>query len=403
MKKIALINCFFGKFPWYFNIFIKSCEYNPSVNFIIFTDNKSIKDKPENVQLIYFTLADFNKLASQILNLDVKITKAYKLCDFKPTYGLLFEKYLTQYDFWGICDIDIVLGRIREFITDEMLNQYDVINARHDFLIGSFLLFRNDYRINSLFTKSKDYKKVFTSSIHYCFDECNFIHTYLASEIDIDNITCEIESMEHVVRKENKNKNIKAFYDFFVIDGLSGKLKWDNGKLSYDNKFEILMYHLVEYKVNEYSKKKTWNHIPKIFYIDKYAFRKKSTKSIISFFGYYFYEEIIPLWFKTIHYTNYYISVLFNIKLKSRLSQGNFKNTYGDISFYVDKDDKEENTLCYYQSSNIKSKLIKSIFLKNVFYTQETPSIKYRYSNSENHKTLRIETTEINGGVFKFE
>ena len=44
MKKIILINCYFGNFPWYFSFFIKSCETNPSVNFIIFSDSKYVID-----------------------------------------------------------------------------------------------------------------------------------------------------------------------------------------------------------------------------------------------------------------------------------------------------------------------------------------------------------------------
>ena len=40
MKKIILINCYFGKFPSFFNLFLKSCEANPSVDFLIFSDCK---------------------------------------------------------------------------------------------------------------------------------------------------------------------------------------------------------------------------------------------------------------------------------------------------------------------------------------------------------------------------
>ncbi|MFB0910347.1 MAG: hypothetical protein QMA99_05270, partial [Flavobacterium sp.] len=80
--------------------------------------------------------------------------------------------------------------------------EYDVINTRHDYLTGSFMLFRNTGAINNLFTKSKDYIKVFTSDKHYCFDECNFKHAQIENEMNIFDIDCEIESMEHVIRKE---------------------------------------------------------------------------------------------------------------------------------------------------------------------------------------------------------
>ena len=59
-------------------------------------------------------------------------------------------------------------------MTDELLDQYDVISARHDYLTGCFALYKNNLYINSLFTHSKDFMKVFTSENNYFFDETNF-------------------------------------------------------------------------------------------------------------------------------------------------------------------------------------------------------------------------------------
>ncbi|MCB0743420.1 MAG: hypothetical protein KDC67_05915, partial [Ignavibacteriae bacterium] len=242
-KSILLINCYFGKFPWYFNFFLKSCEYNPTVNFIIFSDNIVSNSLPKNVKIIPFTLQKFNELATLRLNIPINIKKAYKICDFKPAYGIIFSDYSKNYDFWGITDIDIILGRVREFLSDDILSYYDVISVRNDYPTGSFMLFKNDYEINNLFKKSKDYRKVFKSDIHYCFDECNFKHNYLQAGGDIFRIECEIESMHHIIKKEEKLNNLKALFDFFIIEGLPGKLLWDKGMLTYKNEFEVLLYH----------------------------------------------------------------------------------------------------------------------------------------------------------------
>lgn len=43
------------------------------------------------------------------------------MCDYKPTYGLAFKKWLGKYDFWGYCDFDLLLGNLRKFFTDEVL------------------------------------------------------------------------------------------------------------------------------------------------------------------------------------------------------------------------------------------------------------------------------------------
>ena len=53
-------------------------------------------------------------------------------------------------------------GRIREFITDEMLTTYEVISVRNDYPTGSFMILKTKKKTNWLFQKSKDYKKIFT-------------------------------------------------------------------------------------------------------------------------------------------------------------------------------------------------------------------------------------------------
>ncbi len=39
MNKIVVIGVYFGNFPEYMNLWLKSCEFNKEIDFIIFTDN----------------------------------------------------------------------------------------------------------------------------------------------------------------------------------------------------------------------------------------------------------------------------------------------------------------------------------------------------------------------------
>lgn len=55
-----------------------------------------------------------------------------------------------------------------------MLEEYDFISVRHDYTTGCFALYKNTPMLNTFFMRSKEYKKVFSNSEHYCFDECNF-------------------------------------------------------------------------------------------------------------------------------------------------------------------------------------------------------------------------------------
>ena len=53
MKKCIIILPYFGKFNNYFNLFLKSCEKNPDFSWLIFTDDKSKYNYPENVRVEY--------------------------------------------------------------------------------------------------------------------------------------------------------------------------------------------------------------------------------------------------------------------------------------------------------------------------------------------------------------
>ena len=248
-KKIAMLTCWYGPYPWYFPYFIDSCRYNQTVDFIIITVNTdSIFNKSDNVIIINKTLDELKSRFSEKLGFLVSIDYPYKLCDFKPAYGFLFPEIIADYDFWGIGDIDIVYGKIRLFMTDDILNQYDVISSRHDYITGSFCLFRNNEQINTLFMKSKDYEKVFSTSGNFCFDECNYLFKYLTMGMSIFDFPDNIQSMTYVVKKAESEGLLKAFFDFMIIEGTPGRICYNKGQLVYKNMYEAMFYHLIKFK-----------------------------------------------------------------------------------------------------------------------------------------------------------
>lgn len=247
-KSIVLIICYYGKFPWYFPYFLHSCKYNPSVKFLIFTDLVYDKDVPENVTFIKKSLKEIEALIYKKTGLAVQIEFPYKLCDLRPAYGVVFADLINGYDFWGYCDIDVIFGKIRNFMKNDVLQHYDVISPRRGYLYGPFTLFRNTPKINVLYKRSEDYEKVFKTAKHYCFDETNFAYDPFISGVPPEKIQTEIESMTHVVKKLNNQQYIRAYFDFHVIDGLPGYLKWVKGVLTYKDKVEAMLYHLVRLK-----------------------------------------------------------------------------------------------------------------------------------------------------------
>ncbi len=252
MKKqqsIALITCWYGDYPWYFPYFIHSCTHNPTVDFLIITDNLSeIPDKPSNVKIVFKTIDEIKTIATTKLGFEVNIDYAYKLCDFKPTYGLIFSDLVANYDFWGHGDIDVVYGNIRDFMTESLLNNYDVISSRHDYITGSFCLFKNNDFINNLFKESEHYKLVLSNTTNFCFDECNYLFSSLMMGKSIFDFPDRVQSMTYVVKKAERENRLKAYFDFIIAEGLPGKLTYSNGQMIYLKEFKVLFYHLIAFK-----------------------------------------------------------------------------------------------------------------------------------------------------------
>ena len=76
------------------------------------------------------------------------LSSAYKLCDYRPLYGYIFQEYIEGYDYWGYCDIDTVLGDISSFLIRNNYTCYDRIGEK-----GHFTIYRNTKKCRELFTQ----------------------------------------------------------------------------------------------------------------------------------------------------------------------------------------------------------------------------------------------------------
>lgn len=267
MNKIVLITCWYGKYPWYLPYYIHSCGFNSTIDFVIITDNtEEIPFLPNNVKIIHKELDEIIDSASEKFGFNINIDYPYKLCDFKPAYGFMFPEITKDYDFWGHCDLDIIYGDIRAFFTDDFFESYDYISVRHDYTTGCFGLYRNNDLLNNFFMKSKDYKKVFSEPKHYCFDECSFVWDDLTNGASIFDLETEVESFTHLMKDAEKKGIIRTHFDFILMEGYEGRLKFDKGKIIYRNKYEAIMYHLFWLK-KIFNPKKWPKKIPDTYYI----------------------------------------------------------------------------------------------------------------------------------------
>lgn len=260
-KNITFIIPFFGNAPLWMDIFLKSCLFNQEVSFLIFTDCMP-PGKIGNIQFIAFDLDQMRNLAEKKLQLPISLVRPYKICDFRPAFGIIFEDYLKDSMFWGTCDVDLLFGDIRKFVTDQVLSGFDIITAKRQYLVGHFTLYRNTRKINTLFKKSCDFMTVFQHPKSFAFDECNFLWKQLLAGEDILKLQSEIQSMSHVVKKFAHSGIIRAYFESHVLEQdrldehggfqeLTESLCWENGKL-FDPalRVEYLSFHFHFLKKN---------------------------------------------------------------------------------------------------------------------------------------------------------
>ena len=240
MNKICFIVCYSGTWPSWFDAFLLSCRWNPNVDWLFFTDCKIPEKYPSNVKFIEFSLNEFSSLASEKLGFNVTLTKPYKFCDFKITMGCIFEDYLTEYDFWGMCDIDVIFGDIRKFITEKMLNENDIISSRINNISGHFNLFRNKFEINNIFRKIRKLKPHLKTMDHKNISEIKISNLLKNSDHNY-----RIKWDECLLNFSKKFLRENPYYEEHpgrLPDDY--KCKWDTGKLYYENE-EIMYLHFM--------------------------------------------------------------------------------------------------------------------------------------------------------------
>ena len=181
MYSIAVILPYFlnenGHWPDYIDWFFASCMANSTIDFFIFTDDESkLKyNEEKNIKVVIMTFEECAELVKEKLDGAV-LPYPYKLCDYKPAYGVIFEKWVKNYDYYGFCDCDLLFGNIREFFPDSKLEVYDKL-----MILGHFQLSKNTEEVKQYYklewpatSKYKDgttWEKVKYSEKHFGWDE----------------------------------------------------------------------------------------------------------------------------------------------------------------------------------------------------------------------------------------
>jgi glycosyltransferase involved in cell wall biosynthesis len=181
--RIWLYMPYFGTLPDYFQLYLDSLGRNADcLSVLLITDiDLSGYRVPDNLVPIPMTLDTLREKAAQFINdefgMDVRpealLKQPYKLVDFKIMYPELFrgisDRYgVTEDDFVGWGDCDLIYGRISDFL--DMDEDYQIIGGYN----GHLTAFRNIDSFRMLFRTVANLPDLLVDEKSYIADEIAF-------------------------------------------------------------------------------------------------------------------------------------------------------------------------------------------------------------------------------------
>lgn len=233
MKKLIFIIPYFGKFNNYFQFYLESCSKNKKVDWLIYTDDKTEYKFPKNIKIKYITFNKFKEKIQKKIPYEIILERPYKLCDFKPLYGYLFEEDIKEYEYWGHCDTDMIWGNIEKLLFSRLEdNYYDKL-----FFLGHCTLYKNTKDMNiyfqNLIESHKRFREILQNEENYSFDEefKNSINNIFFN----DNKKVYLKELEANIYTKSSNFNLVT-YNFeknkYVVEKKKDFLVvYDNGNL----------------------------------------------------------------------------------------------------------------------------------------------------------------------------
>lgn len=255
MKKIALIIPYFGKFPNYFPLFLNSCRCNPTIDWLLVTDISDEYDYPDNIHVVPMTFPELREKIQRRFDFQIALERSYKICDYRPAFGLIFQEYLCDYDFWGYCDIDLLFGDLRTFFPDEKLECYDKVGH-----LGHLALYRNTECVNTAFMASiagaERYREVLSTEHNFIFDEwddlsINRIFLKLGLRVWLwNNFFDAHPNRDNLVRVTRVIDPSSDYHDTQRIERKGSWITWEHGRIyawhhgqDYTRKTELAYAH----------------------------------------------------------------------------------------------------------------------------------------------------------------
>jgi hypothetical protein len=270
LKKIILIIPYFGHWPEWFPFYLESCRWNPTIDWLFFTDCPVPINSPTNTRYVRLSYSEYQQIVSERLGINFKAESAYKLCNIKPAYGFIHQEYLTDYDYFGFGDIDVIYGDIRTFYTDKILH-YNTLSSLKDRVSGHLFLIKNQEKWINVFRHIPNWQQLMSDSKHHPIDEFLFTkvlkgHRLLPAKL------CNLFGLFDYTKRNHlfKERHATPLAEWPWLDGTYNypdKWYWYQGKLTNEFGGEFLYLHFMNWKSNKYLPKRfgdraAWEKLP---------------------------------------------------------------------------------------------------------------------------------------------
>lgn len=249
MPKITLIAVYIGALPSWISLWLKTCENNSEIQFMLITDRpESVDYRPDNVRIIGMTISELKGRFSESIGMNVSLETAYKICDYRPAFGLAFREELKDAEFWGYVDLDVFWGDICKFLPLSDIDSYDCLYHR-----GHLSIYRNSEYINNLFRlphptiRAKD---VFSNPKSFWFDETAGIyqivqHYGVSQYINNDAVG---DLLPGTLRMRLNHKNFNRDHQVFMIEKGRALQLYEEDKEYFKREFMYFHFQKREFK-----------------------------------------------------------------------------------------------------------------------------------------------------------
>ena len=170
--KICLIIGHFGSVPDWYPLWQESALRNPTIDFHVFTDCSSLATN-ENIHIHPCGL-DIFESRTVFGSSPPKLRTPYKITDFKPMFGEIFEDLLAEYDYWGFGDLDVIYGDIQS-VCGASFGNFEYISTGRDGASGPLAFLANTPSITRLWRQIPNVMDRLQSPDFFALDERDFV------------------------------------------------------------------------------------------------------------------------------------------------------------------------------------------------------------------------------------